>query len=179
MKFHLICSSSAGCTDARIICLLAGTEDLWLSAHLAYFPSLRWHACKPHSTGTLYLILWKYLSHILPAVFTWLLSSFCFSLKKVTTRQLFIMTITLKVRKASLLVTQCIWWHNTDQNEWGPDHMYVFVLFTYIFWCAVCGMPGVLLPGATEAEDGSFQAETVLQRTCRNLWTKDKEKTRL
>ena len=90
------------------------------------------------------------------------------------------MTITLRVRKASF-VMQCIWWYDTDQNERSPDHICGFVLFTYVFWCAVCGMLGVLLPAteATEVEDGSFQAEIVLQRSCRNLWKKGREKTRL
>lgn len=61
---HFICSSSARCTDARVISLLGGREDLQLGAHLACFPSLCWHACKAHSTGTLYLIFWKCVPHI-------------------------------------------------------------------------------------------------------------------
>lgn len=64
---------------------------------------------------------------------------------------------------------QCIWWYDTDQNVWSLDDICGFVLFTYIFWCVVCCMPAVLLPGATEVEDGSLQAEIVLQRSCRNL----------
>lgn len=82
------------------------------------------------------------------------------------------MTITLRVRRASLFVSAS--GGMTLIRMSGAQITYVFLSFTYIFWCAVCGMPGVL-PGATEVEDGSFHAEIVLQRSCRYLWRKGRE----
>lgn len=149
-KTHISCSPSAGRTDARIIWLLAGTQDLWPSAHLACFP----HFAGTHASHTARK---HYPSRVLPAVFTCLLFSFCFSYKKAITRLLFILSTLLRVRKASLFVTQRIWCHGRTSGSGSHRH---FVLCTYGFWCAVRGMPGVvlLLPGATQGKD-SFQAK--------------------
>lgn len=174
-KSHFICSSSAVCTDARIVHRRHRRPTAGCTLSPLSFALLRAH--KPHK-GTFYLVSWKYLSyitcHFYPVTFQLL-----FSLEKVITRLLFKKTTSLRVRKASLFVTQHIWWCDSDQNKWSPDHIRGFVLFTYVFWCAVCGMPGVLLPEGTGAADGSFQAEIVLQRSCRNLRRKGREKMRL
>lgn len=133
-------------------------------------------ARKPHK-GTLHLVSWKYLSYFTcsfhPVTFQLL-----FSLEKVITRP------PLKrpphwgserhhclshSTSGGLTLTRT---SGARSPMWFcPVHLRFPVCSLWDAWCPSSRR--------TEAEDGSFQPEIVLQRSCRNLWRKGREKMRL
>lgn len=125
---------------------IRGTEALRLGAHLACFPLPCWHKCKPHSTETLTPQLMEILVPHITCSFYLVTFQLLLFFKETNSKAIISNEHYTKGQKGSTLSRSASGGYDTDQNERNPDDTCGFVLFTYIFWCAVCGMPGVLLP---------------------------------